>query len=346
MAGSVGVDPGQRWRLALGGDLMLGRLVAERLKGMAPEQVWGGLLPLLRSADALAVNLECVIATGGTPWQPARKAFHFRSGPEAIGVLQAGGVSLVSLANNHVLDYGQDALVECLERLERAAVPYAGAGRDEREARRPALAPLRGLTLGMVAFTDNEPAWAAGPARPGVSHVPIDPDHPSFALVEQALTEARRGADLLLASFHWGPNMVRRPPPRFRTYAQRVIEAGADIFHGHSSHLFQGVARHRGGLILYDCGDLVDDYAVDPWERNDLQFLFLVEGSGTRLERLRMQPLRLTVARVDPASGWETRWLQARMLELCAELGTQAARRGSELVVELSEPAPPGGQPC
>lgn len=85
---------------------------------------------------------------------------------------------------------------------------------------------------------------------------------------------------------------------------------------------------------------------MDPWERNDLQFLFLVEGSGTRLERLRMQPLRLTVARVDPASGRETDWLQARMLALCAELGTQAVRQGSELVLELSEPAPPGGCPC
>lgn len=322
-------------RLALTGDVMLGRLVGQRLGEVEPHRVWGGLLPRLRGADGLIVNLECVIATGGQPWRPLTKVFHFRAGPEAVAVLQEAGVSCVSLANNHVLDFGAQALEECLERLDEAGIAHAGAGRDQEEAARPAFFDMSGLRVGLVGFTDNEPEWAAGPDQPGVNWVKIEPGHPSFARVEEGLRLARQGADLVVASFHWGPNMVRHPRPRFREYARRVIEAGADLFHGHSSHLFQGAAVHQGRLILHDCGDFVDDYAVDPQERNDLQFLYEVELEGTRQRRLEMWPARLRLARVDPAGPRQALWLFERMGSLCRAMGSELRQEPDHLALEV-----------
>ena len=122
-----------------------------------PRLPLGYTLPLLVEADLTIVNLECVIASTSRPWSRWPKAFHFRADPRAIDALKRAGVDCVVLANNHVLDYEEPALLEMLELLERNGLAFAEAGRDLEEARRPAVLDARGVKVGVVAFTDDEP---------------------------------------------------------------------------------------------------------------------------------------------------------------------------------------------
>jgi poly-gamma-glutamate capsule biosynthesis protein CapA/YwtB (metallophosphatase superfamily) len=325
--------------LALAGDVMLGRGVNEALRGMRPEEPWGEVLPLLEAADLRIVNLECAITDHRRRWERTPKVFHFRADPAAVEVLRAARIDAVSLANNHTLDYGERGLLDTLECLERAGIRYAGAGRDREEAARPAVLEAAGERVALVAFTDNEPPFAAGEDRPGTNYLPVSLEPEVLGRVEAAVGAARRaGARTVVFSNHWGPNMIERPSEGFRRFARAVVDRGADVYYGHSAHIFQGVEVYRGRPILYDTGDFIDDYAVDPRLRNDRSFLFRVGIEGGEPRRLELFPVRLRYARVGPATGSEREEILDRMELLSGELGTGFDRREDRLELTL-----PGG---
>ncbi|MDP8947066.1 MAG: CapA family protein [Actinomycetota bacterium] len=318
--------------LVLTGDVMLGRGVNESLPDARPEEPWGDVLPRLLSADLRIINLECAITEHKRPWSRTPKVFHFRADPLAIEVLRAAGVDACSLANNHTLDFEERGLLDTLEHLEGAGIRYAGAGRNLEEAARPAL--LKG-GVALVAFTDNEPPFAAGPDKPGTNYLPVSMEPGVLRRVEEAIEAAREaGANTVVFSNHWGPNMVERPREIFRRFARAVVDRGADVYYGHSAHVFQGVEIYRGKPILYDTGDFIDDYAVDPKLRNDRSFLFLVGVEGGDLRRLELFPVALPYARVELARGNEREAILERMVELSAEIGTTFDRREDRLVFE------------
>lgn len=322
--------------LGLIGDVMLGRLVNDQIPDRPPGSFWGDTLPILREADAVIANLECAISTDGRAWSRAPKAFHFRADPAAVGVLRAGNIRCVSLANNHSLDFETEGLVDTLAHLDEAGILHAGAGRTLEEAMAPALLRLPGVTVGVIALTDNEPAFVARHNRPGTWYTEIRSTGDVLAPIEERVRSLReQGADLVVLSVHWGPNMVERPPVRFRSFARDVIDRGVDVLHGHSAHIFQAVERHRNGLILYSTGDILDDYAVDPRLHNDWSFIFLVEADGAGLRRLRLVPVQLHLARVDRADGETFEAIRRRMEDLCTEFGTPLGRtvEGLELVL-------------
>jgi poly-gamma-glutamate capsule biosynthesis protein CapA/YwtB (metallophosphatase superfamily) len=318
--------------LALTGDVMLGRGVNETLHAVRPEEPWGDVLPLLDSADLHIINLECAITEHRLPWSRTPKVFHFRADPLAIEVLRAARVDACSLANNHTLDFEERGLLDTLEHLKEAGIRYAGAGRSLEEAARPALLK-EGVAL--VAFTDNEPPFAAGPDIPGTNYLPVSMEPGVLRRVEEAIEAARRaGANTVIFSNHWGPNMVERPRGIFRRFARAVVDLGADVYYGHSAHVFQGVEIYRGKPILYDTGDFIDDYAVDPKLRNDRSFLFRLGVEGGDLGRLELFPVALPYARVELARGNEREAILERMVELSGEMGTTFDRREDRLVFE------------
>ena len=318
--------------LALTGDVMLGRGVNETLPEVRPEEPWGDVLPLLDSADLRIINLECAITEHGRKWSRTPKVFHFRADPLAVGVLRAARIDACSLANNHTLDFEERGLLDTLEHLEEAGIRYAGAGRNLEQAARPVLLE-KGIAL--VAFTDNEPPFAAGPDKPGTNYLPVSPEPGVLRRVEAAIEAAREaGAKTVVFSNHWGPNMVERPRGSFRRFARAVVDRGADVYYGHSAHVFQGVELYRGKPILYDTGDFIDDYAVDPKLRNDRSFLFRVCVEDGDLKRLELFPVVLPYARVEVATGAERKAILDRMVGLSAEMGTTFDRREDRLVFE------------
>jgi poly-gamma-glutamate synthesis protein (capsule biosynthesis protein) len=324
--------------LALTGDVMLGRLTNEALHRHGAAYPWGDTAELLHQADARLINLECVIAADGRPWARTPKVFHFRADPIAIATLHVADIDCVSLANNHVLDFEETALLEMLERLDGAGIAPAGAGRDIQEAFRPAALDVKGSRIAVVAITDNEPEWAATESRPGTAFLRIDPGdgvggagrtrtEPLSVRVrssglEQAIEEVRSRADLVICSAHWGPNMRRRPSQAFRDFAHRLLDSGVDVFYGHSAHVFQGIELYRRKLLLYDTGDFVDDYAVDDQLRNDRSFLFLLRIREGRVAALELIPVLIARCQVNRSTGKEFAETCATMRELSSEFGT------------------------
>jgi poly-gamma-glutamate capsule biosynthesis protein CapA/YwtB (metallophosphatase superfamily) len=325
--------------LALTGDVMLGRKVAEALDyHMRPEEPWGDVRPLLDASDLRIINLECAITDNERPWTRTPKVFHFRTQPSAIETLLTARIDACSLANNHTLDFEEQGLLDTLELLDAVGIRHAGAGRNRVEAADPAILTVPAdhtRRVALLAFTDNEPPFAAGTDRPGTNYLPVSLKPDVLRRVERAVSDVREiGVDTVIFSNHWGPNMVRRPTQIFRRFARAVIDRGVDIYYGHSAHIFQGVEVYRGKPILYDTGDFIDDYAVDPRLRNDWSFLFQVSVAEGRFERLALSPVKLSYARVDLATGDERERILNRMERLSAEMGTVFARREGTLVLE------------
>jgi poly-gamma-glutamate capsule biosynthesis protein CapA/YwtB (metallophosphatase superfamily) len=301
-------------RVALAGEAMLGRGVAEELAQRPPQSlVQDELAELMRAADLCVLNLECCISERG---EPVPKIFNFRAPPAAVETLLHLGVDCVTLANNHAVDYGAEALLDTFEHLRAAGILWAGAGANLDRARRPAVA--QGLPI--VSFADHEPGFAAGPARAGIAYTDLVQGVPDW------LRERAQGA---LVCPHWGPNMSASPLPYVRAAAQVLREAGAALVAGTSAHVFQGVE----GNVLYDLGGFIDDYAVDPQLRNDHGLLFLVELEVDGPRRIEAVPLRLEYAYTRLARGEEAEWIRRRFREACAAFGTEVVEDDGRLVI-------------
>jgi poly-gamma-glutamate synthesis protein (capsule biosynthesis protein) len=334
--GTPDQDVSERLQLALLGDCMLGRLVNEVLESAPPENPWGDTLPILQSADWRMCNLECVISDGGKPWSAYPKVFHFRSAAKNIAVLEAAQINAVSLANNHVLDYGYDAMFQMLEILDRAGIVHSGAGKNLEEASRLAVSSVRGIKIGLLAFTDNEPGWEAKADQPGVFYVPVDlKDRRAQKLLEIVRTQ-RNAVDLLIVSGHWGSNWGYLPEEGHVAFAHALIDAGAAAVFGHSCHVFRGIEIYRGRPIFYSAGNFVDDYAVDPVERNDESFIYVMEVQDRVSRGLRLYPTMIRRCQARRAEGVYEMAIAQKMQELCTPFGSKANWNPGGRCLEIS----------
>lgn len=326
-------------RILMVGDVMLGRLVNQSLKNAAPHSVWGDTLSLFRTADLRVCNLECVLSDWGEPWSATHKVFHFRSDAKNAAVLREAGLDVISIANNHVLDYGYEALHRMLRVLDQAGIRYAGAGRTRAEACRPAVIDRAGMRLGMLAFTDNEPTWEAGDDHPGTCYFPADAGDDRSAGLLSLVAGAARTVDYLIVSAHWGPNWGYEPPDTHRALGRALMDAGADVVFGHSPHVFRGIELYRGKPILYSTGDFIDDYAVDEIERNDESFIFMLDIHDRAAVWIALYPTIVRNLRALLAKGEEARAIAAKMESLCATLGTGACwdPAGTRLLVPIGQ---------
>jgi poly-gamma-glutamate capsule biosynthesis protein CapA/YwtB (metallophosphatase superfamily) len=306
--------------IALAGDTMLGRRVAETIGADGPDGLLADdVVELTRAADLFVLNLECCISERGTRWPDPRKPFFFRAPPAATEVLTRLGVDCVTLANNHALDFGPEALLDTLEHLSSAGIAAVGAGSNVEEARRPAILEADGFRLAVLGCSDHPPEFAAAADSPGIA----------FGLdwVETAI--AGLDADAVLVTPHWGPNMAAAPVPHVRRAAAAFRAAGATLIAGHSAHIFHGIEPG----ILYDLGDFLDDYAVDSKLRNDLGLLFLVTLDRDGPRRLEAVPLKLDFSHTRLADGDDAEWIRRRFRAACAEFDVDVAEQEGRLVV-------------
>lgn len=320
--------------LMFGGDAMLGRLVGEAMLRDGPDYPLGALAPLLRGADLAIANLECALCEPTERWHGAPKAYYFRAPPCAGQALSDAGIGLLSLANNHILDYDAQGLLDTLRILDGQGIAHAGAGAGLDAALAPAVVERRGVRIGMAAFCDHQPDFAATPQRPGMAWLDLDDETAAAAAFAHALAPLRaQGVRWPILSLHWGPNMAGEPSAQQRRLARGAIDAGWKIVYGHSAHVFQGIELYQDCPILYATGDLVDDYAVDPGLRNDHQLLFELALGEQALERIVLHPLFIRRCRVYPANSAQRMWIVERMRGLCGELGTQTRIEGDRLLI-------------
>jgi poly-gamma-glutamate capsule biosynthesis protein CapA/YwtB (metallophosphatase superfamily) len=317
-------------RLALAGDTMLGRMVAERLATEPPTSFVGAeIAAACHGADLVFLNLECCISDRGRPWPDPEKAFFFRAPPRAVDLLEHLGVGCVTLANNHALDFGAEALLDTLARLDAAGIGHVGAGRDDVAARAPVITEVAGLRLGIVGVSDHPEEFAASTSRSGIAFADLRSGVPAW--LTDLVRDLAAEVDVVLVSPHWGPNMTSEPVPHVVRAAGELLEAGASLIAGHSAHAFHGVR----GPVLFDLGDLLDDYAVDPVMRNDLGLLWIVDIDQLGPVRLEVLPLKLEYCFTGPAEGEDADRILRRFREACAAMGTGVDDVDGRAVVRL-----------
>jgi poly-gamma-glutamate synthesis protein (capsule biosynthesis protein) len=315
--------------LALAGDTMLGRGVAERLAaGRAAPLLDPAVVEAATRADLFVVNLECCISARGERFPDPDKPFFFRAPPPAADWLAAVGVDCATLANNHALDYGPVALLDTLEHLALAGVAAVGGGASPEAARAPVVLESGGIRLRVVAATDHPAAYAAARGSPGVAFAPLRRSGRLPDWLRDALAPGP-DADLVLAAVHWGPNMVGAPVAAVRAAAPALLAAGADLVAGHSAHVFHGAA----GAVLYDLGDFLDDYRVDRDLRNDLGLLWFVTLDAGGPRHVEALPLALDYCHTRPAMGGERDLVERLLAERCAAVGSRVERHGDRLAV-------------
>jgi poly-gamma-glutamate capsule biosynthesis protein CapA/YwtB (metallophosphatase superfamily) len=314
-------------RLGLAGDTMLGRGVADALSRDPTALVADAVASVMRECDLCILNLECCVSTRGRRWPAPDKPFFFRAPPRAVELLAHLGVDCVTLANNHALDYGEDALLDTFDHLRAAGIAWVGAGVDIEAARTPRLLQAGGARLGIVAFSDHPAEFEAAQGRAGIAYARV-PDAQQW--VHGAIAAARQSADAVLVTPHWGPNMNTEPQRQLRAAAAGLLKAGATLVAGHSAHVFHGT----DGAILYDLGDFLDDYATHPVLRNDLGLLWLVDLDNSGARRVEGLPLKLDYCHTRLAEGDDAAWIERRLRRASEALGSTARWANQRLVIE------------
>jgi poly-gamma-glutamate capsule biosynthesis protein CapA/YwtB (metallophosphatase superfamily) len=302
--------------------------LAERANGSIPrpvdfDYIWGDALGVLTCAapDARIINLETAVTRSDRYWPD--KGINYRMSPENIGCITAAHIDCCVIANNHVLDWGYSGFADTLHALHAAGLDKTGAGLNRQQARAPAIiqaAPgSRVIVFGFGATSSGIPrTWAAAPARAGVNLLP-DFSPATVRRIADHIATVKRPGDIVVASIHWGGNWGYAVPQRHRSFAHRLIDAaGVDVIHGHSSHHPRGIEVYQGKLVLYGCGDFLNDYeGIRGYEayRGDLALMYLpaLDPQSGRLTRLEMVPLQMRRFSLHHASEQDARWLAQRL---------------------------------
>ena len=203
---------------------------------------------LLREADIAMVNLESPITTRGTP---SEKAYIFRARPGTAAVLRDAGIDIVTLANNHIYDYGPDGLFDTITMLDAAGVAHVGAGRTHDEAHRPVVIDVRGRRIGFLGYYQGGEAPSASDTSAGVAERRLELIQRDIALLRQD------AVSFVVIAFHWGVEKATVPEVWQTAFAHAVIDAGADAVIGHHPHVLQGIERYGSGVIAYSLGNFI-----------------------------------------------------------------------------------------
>ena len=311
-------------------------LLAEQANGPVPRRnhpsyVWGEALEYLghMQPDARIINLETAVTRSD---DHVDKGINYRMSPENAACLAAAGIDCCTLANNHVLDWGRAGLKETLATLQRLDIKAAGAGWNEAEARAPAVLNLSKKRL--LVFSFGSPSsgipvdWAATNRDPGVNFLSDLSETTALRVAAQILALSKPG-DLVVVSIHWGSNWGYQVPAEQRSFARKLIDkAGVSIIHGHSSHHPRPIEIYRDRLILYGCGDFLNDYegirGHDRY-RDDLVLMYFADLDSNRgcLSALKLAPFRIRKFRLSIPSQGDIEWIQATLDRECRRFGTR-----------------------
>ncbi len=269
-------------KLIFVGDVMLSRSVGARMRA---EDDWTypfeRIAPALRSADLTFGNLECPVSDTG---RNLHHLYSFRADPKAIAGLTLAGFKVMSVANNHTLDWGRPALVDTLARLRAAGIRPVGAGANDLEAHYPVLVRLHGVKLAFLAYVNVPPQEAtAGTDQPGVAW--LDRDR---ALAD--IRFARALADVVIVSVHWGVEYMRRPQRSQVELAQQMIDAGADLIVGSHPHVVQPLEEYHGRWIAYSLGNFIFDQHDPPTHHG---LMLEVTLAGKRIRQVQSVPITI-----------------------------------------------------
>jgi poly-gamma-glutamate synthesis protein (capsule biosynthesis protein) len=310
--------------------------IAEEAKGAIKKPVgfgyiWGDSIKEFtrEKPDVKIINLETAVTSSGDYWPG--KGINYRMNPENIPCLTAAKIDFCSIANNHILDWGYAGMQDTINVLEKAGIKYAGAGKNEAEAEEPAVVSVsrKGniLVFSYCAGTSGvPPEWAASKDRAGVNML-TDLSGRTVLFLRNKIRAYKKPGDIVIFSVHWGHNRGYEIPNIHTEFARLLIDnCGVDVIHGHSSHHPKAMEVYKGKLILYGCGDFINDYeGISGYEefRSDLCLMYfatIVPVTGA-LQHLNMIPMQIKHFKLNKPSKQDVTWLCNVMTRECGKFG-------------------------
>lgn len=301
----------------------------------SPSYVWGDALGELTRArpDARIINLETSV-TRSEDYEP--KGINYRMSPENADCLTAAGIDCCVLANNHVLDWDRAGLLDTLATLKGLGIASTGAGRDLAEATTPAILPIaskgRVLVFSFATTDCGVPRhWAATKQHPGVNLL-TDLSETTISRLADRISQERRPDDVIIVSIHWGSNWGYAIPDEQRHFAHGLIDrAGVSVVHGHSSHHAKAIEAYNERLVLYGCGDFLNDYeGIGGYEafRDDLVLMYFadVAPANGAVVGAELIPLQIRKFRLNRPSEADIAWLQQTLDRESRKFGTKVER--------------------
>jgi len=303
--------------IAAVGDIMLGHRAEPYLVKEGPAYPFVNVLPVLRQAHLVIGNLESPISPRGAAVE--NKQFTLRVGPVAVEALKAAGIRVVTLANNHILDFGPPALQDTLQILAENGILATGAGMNLEDARAPAVLRIGDRTVAFLAYSLTFPVeFYASPGRPGTA-----PGYREY--VKADIEKARQTADLVVVSFHWGAELMTQAKEYQQELGRRAVDWGADLVLGHHPHVLQELEVYRGRLIAYSLGNFVFGSESD---RTNASIILLCAFQGRVLVRVEAVPLDVNNYRV----AYRPRVLTDGQAEkVIGDLAAASRKRGTEI---------------
>jgi poly-gamma-glutamate capsule biosynthesis protein CapA/YwtB (metallophosphatase superfamily) len=229
------------------GDIMLAGSATPTFARLGYDYPFAATEAELKRGDIAVGNLEAPIATRGDEF--TGKRYRFSAAPQSAAALKRAGFSVVTLANNHMMDFGKPALLETIRHLDRNGILHAGAGLSLSAARQQALVQVKGARIAFLAYSLTFPKeFYATLDRAGTA-----PGWPDY--FTEDIARAKASADYVVVSFHWGSEGATSPSPYQTAAARAAVDAGADVVLGHHPHVLQGIERYKKGVILYSLGN-------------------------------------------------------------------------------------------
>lgn len=303
------------------GDIMLSRHVGRLIDAEGSGYPWRFIAKHLRSADITFGNLESPISTGGEPLPG--KGIWFRADPQVTDGLLEAGFDVVSVANNHILDFQEPALLDTLNTLKSFGLKPVGGGNNLEEARSPVFMEAHGVKVAFLGYSDMADIfWSQTKPR----CLRATEDSPGVApLEEEMIVEdigiAKQEADVVIVSMHWGEEYADLPSQEQRELAYNLVDAGANVLVGHHPHTLQGFEVYKGGIIAYSLGNFVFDQDwADYTQEGILLELNLVSSECVLAE---VYPIILPASQPQIASGQNAERILNKIIRLSAELGTE-----------------------
>lgn len=301
--------------------------IAENINGKIPRHVpsdyiFGDALIVLQklNPDVRIINLETAI-TASNLWED--KGINYRMHPNNIDCLKSAKIDCCALSNNHILDWGVDGLIETLQSLDQIGINTTGAGQNLDQAMKPAIlncgSQRRVIVFSFAMSSSGVPEeWAATTIKPGVNYL-ADFSAKTILMISEQIRRVKTPHDIVVFSIHWGGNWGYEIPENHRQFAQTLIdEADVDIIHGHSSHHFKGFEIYQKKLILYGCGDFINDYeGIESHSefKDDLSLMYFpqIEENTGELSSLFIVPLQIRKFRLNFPSSEDIIWVKKKL---------------------------------
>lgn len=302
--------------ISLVGDILMDGSVKRQINENGYDYPWEYVAKYFQEDDISIGNLETSITLGGAKWPD--KQFNFRSDPENLEAMKKAGIDVVSLANNHSLDYGYEGLLDTLNYIDKSGIYRVGAGKDYKEAVEEVVIEKNGYKVGILGFSRVVPTvdWYATSKRPGL----VGAYDSQLQGVLEKVKEVGEEVDILILSIHWGTELQTRPNDHDVLAAKKLIDAGADIIMGHHPHILQGVEIYKGKPIFYSLGNFV--FGV----KNELTsntMIGQVDFMDDKIKSLKVIPCKIESGRPIPVDELEMIGKIQYINELSQEWGTK-----------------------